>query len=64
MKIVRSPAGGRHIVIEHRDARGHVESRVVSTGPNRGFAEHAAQRGGYEYMHRTYVREGAHLHHG
>jgi hypothetical protein len=58
MTIVRSPAGGRHIVTEHRDARGHVESRVVSTGPNRGFAEHAVQRGGHEYMHRTYVREG------
>ena len=58
MTIVRSPAGGRHIVTEHRDARGHVESRVVSTGPNRGFAEHAVQRGGHEYIHRTYVREG------
>jgi len=58
MTIVHSPAGGRHIVTEHRDARGHIESRVVSTGPNRGFAEHAVQRGGHEYMHRTYVREG------
>jgi hypothetical protein len=58
MSIVHSPAGGRHIVTEHRDARGHVESRVVSTGPNRGFAEHMVQRGGHEYMHRTYVREG------
>jgi hypothetical protein len=58
MTIVHSPAGGRHIVTEHRDVRGHLESRVVSTGPNRGFAEHAVQRGGHEYMHRTYVREG------
>ena len=58
MTIVHSPAGGRHIVTEHRDARGRVESRVVSTGPNRGFAEHTVQRGGHEYMHRTYVREG------
>ena len=58
MTIVHSPAGGRHIVTEHRDARGHIESRVVSTGPNRGFAEHAVQRGGHEYIHRTYVREG------
>ena len=58
MTIVHSPAGGRHIVTEHRDARGHLESRVVSNGPNRGFAEHAVQRGGHEYMHRTYVREG------
>lgn len=58
MTIVHNPAGGRHIVTEHRDARGHVESRVVGTGPNRGFAEHAVQRGGHEYMHRTYVHEG------
>jgi len=58
MTIVHSPSGGRHIVTEHRDVRGHLESRVVSTGPNRGFAEHAVQRGGHEYMHRTYVREG------
>jgi hypothetical protein len=58
MTIVRSPAGGRHIVTEHRDARGRVESRVVSTGQNRGYAEHVVQRGGHEYMHRTYVREG------
>jgi hypothetical protein len=58
MTIVHSPAGGRHIVTEHRDVRGHLESRVVSTGPNRGFAEHAVERGGHEYMHRTYVREG------
>jgi hypothetical protein len=58
MTIVHSPSGGRHIVTEHRDARGHLESRVVSTGPNRGFAEHAVQRSGHEYMHRTYVREG------
>lgn len=58
MTIVHSPSGGRHIVTEHRDARGHLESRVVSTGPNRGFAEHAVQRGGHEYMHRTYVSEG------
>jgi len=58
MTIVHSPSGGRHIVTEHHDARGRVESRVVSTGPNRGFAEHTVQRGGHEYMHRTYVREG------
>ena len=58
MTIVHSPAGGRHIVTEHRDLKGHLESRVVSTGPNRGFAERAVQRGGHEYLHRTYVREG------
>ncbi len=58
MTIVHSPAGGRHIVTEHRDVRGHLQNRVVSTGPNRGFAEHAVQRGGHEYMHRTYIREG------
>jgi len=58
MTIVHSPSGGRNIVTEHRDVRGHLESRVVSTGPNRGFAEHAVQRGGHEYLHRTYVREG------
>ena len=58
MTVVHSPSGGRHIVTEHRDARGHIESRVVSTGLNRGFAEHVVQRGGHEYLHRTYVREG------
>jgi len=57
-KIVHNPAGGRNIVTEHRDARGHVDSRIVSTGPHRGFAEHAVQRGGHDYMQRTYVRDG------
>ena len=56
--IFRGPAGQRHIVTEHRDANHRVESRVVSTGSNRGFVEHRMERGGHEYMRRTYVREG------
>jgi hypothetical protein len=58
MTINREPNGMRHIVTEHRDANHRVESRVVSTGPNRGFVEHRFERGGHEYMRRTYIYEG------
>ena len=50
--------GERHIITEHRDANNRVESRVVSAGPNRGFVEHRMERGGHEYVRRTYVYEG------
>src|SRR6266481_1423951 len=46
--------GERHIITEHRDANHRIESRVVSTGSNRGFVEHRMERGGHEYMRRTY----------
>jgi hypothetical protein len=55
--ITHTPGGGRQMVTEHTDANGHV-SRIVGTGPNRGYAEHTFQRGGHEYMRRTYVNGG------
>jgi hypothetical protein len=56
--ITHGPGGERHIVTEHRDANNRVESRVVTTGANRGFVERRFERGGQEYMRRTYVYEG------
>src|SRR6266446_692969 len=56
--INREPNGVRHIVTEHRDVNNRVESRVVTAGPNRGFVEHRFERGGNEYVRRTYVYEG------
>jgi len=58
MTINREPNGQRRIVTEHRDANNRVESRVVTAGPNRGFVEHRFERGGSEYVRRTYVYEG------
>jgi hypothetical protein len=55
--INHEPNGARHIVTEHRDANNRVESRVVSTAPNRGFVEHRFERDGHEYVRRTYVYE-------
>jgi hypothetical protein len=56
--ITHSPGGGRRLVTEHRDTNNHLPSRIVSTGPNRGYVERTFQRGGHEYMRRTYVYEG------
>lgn len=56
--IMPGPGGQPHIVTEHRDVNGHLESRVVSTGPHRGYVEHTFQRGGNEYMRRTYINGG------
>ena len=56
--INHEPNGVRHIVTEHRDANNRVESRVVTAGPNRGFVERRFERGGHEYVRRTYVYEG------
>jgi hypothetical protein len=58
MTINREPNGQRRIVTEHRDANNHFESRVVTAGPNRGFVERRFERGGHEYVRRTYVYEG------
>jgi len=56
--IMHGPGGQRQIVTEHRDLSGHLQSRVVSTGPQRGYVEHTFQRGGHEYMSRTYISGG------
>ncbi len=56
--ITHIPGGGRQLVTEHRGPNGKVESRIVSTGANRGYAEHTFQRGGNEYVRRTYVYGG------
>jgi len=56
--INREPNGVRHIVTERRDTNNRVESRVVTTGSNRGFVERRFERGGNEYVRRTYVYEG------
>ena len=56
--IFHGPGGQRRIVTEHRDVRGRVDSRVVALGPHRGFAERRFERGGHEYMRRTYVYGG------
>src|SRR6266852_426148 len=50
--------GERRIVTEHRDAHNRLESRVVTAGPNHGFVERRFERGGHEYVRRTYVYEG------
>src|SRR5467141_2081311 len=56
--IDHSQHGERHIITEHRDANNRLESRVVTAGPNRSFVEHRFERGGSEYVRRTYVYEG------
>src|SRR5450631_4356091 len=56
--IFHGPGGTRQVVTEHRDVNNHVQSRIVSTGSNRGYVEHTFQRGGHEYMRRTYVYGG------
>ena len=56
--INREPNGERRIVSEHRDANNRLESRLVAAGPNRGFVERRFDRGGHEYVRRTYVYEG------
>jgi hypothetical protein len=58
MTIDHGPHGERHIVTERRDANGHFQSRVVGMGSHRGYVEHPFQRGGHEYMRRTYVVGG------
>src|SRR5216684_3230241 len=50
--------GERRIVTEHRDANNRLQSRVVTAGPNHGFVERRFERGGHEYVRRTYVYEG------
>jgi hypothetical protein len=56
--IMPGHGGQPQVVTEHRDVSGHLESRVVSTGPHRGYVEHTFQRGGNEYMRRTYINGG------
>jgi len=58
MMIAHRANGSRSIITEHRDAGGHFQSRIVSTGRNRGYVDHSFQRGGHEYMRRTYVYGG------
>jgi len=59
--ITQGAGGQRQIATERRDVSGHLQSRVVSTGPNRGYVEHTFQRGGHEYIGRTSVY-GGHTH--
>jgi hypothetical protein len=56
--ITHGPGGQRQMVTEHRDTNGHLQSRVVGMGPHGGYVEHTFQRGGHEYMRRTYVVGG------
>jgi hypothetical protein len=56
--IIHGPGGTRQVVTEHRDVNNHVQSRIVSMGSNRGYVEHTFQRGGHEYIRRTYVYGG------
>jgi hypothetical protein len=53
MAINRGFHGERRIVTERPD-----HSRLVSIGRNRGFVEHRFERGGHEYIRRTYVYGG------
>ncbi len=56
--ITHGPGGTRQVVTERRGANNALQSRIVSTGSNRGYVEHTFQRGGHDYMRRTYVYSG------
>ncbi len=56
MTINRAPNGQRQIVTAHLDANRRPE-KIVSTGSNRGYVERRFERGGHEYVRRTYVYE-------
>lgn len=56
--IIHTQGGGRRVVAEHRDIRGHVDGRTVSLSPHGGFGERHFERGGHQYLRRTYVYNG------
>lgn len=53
MVIRRTPSGARVVALTRPDG-----SRLVTTGPNRGYVQHEFMRGGQPYMRRTYVVNG------
>jgi hypothetical protein len=55
--ITHSPGGVRRVESQRVSTNGE-HYRVVSTGPNHGYVQHTFQRGGQEYMRRTYVVNG------
>ncbi len=55
--ITQSPTGVRRVESQRVSVNGE-HYRVVSTGPNHGYVQHTFQRGGQEYMRRTYVVGG------
>jgi len=53
MDIAHGPHGQRTIISERPD-----HSRLVSTGPRRGYLEHSVSYHGHDYVQRTYVHGG------